>query len=127
MKQEKQTSLIALTEPSSTDGFVEFANQYISNEKINEFMNRLARYLANQIIEKQNFKPAKLLISTSGKLDDKHDIDLYNLVTVVDLSQEYNNLVQDEDLIELLQGIKAQNEVKYVLIIGFGNIAIKDL
>ena len=125
--------LIVLSNPKTTIPFIDFAEKYVNNnEEVKNFMEQLNFYLSEQMLNNHSNKSKnnsiQLLIKTSSNLNKEHKIDLINVVTLLNLEQDFEAFFDqdDKDIVDLLRHIKVQSKAKKVLIVDYVSTAIID-
>ena len=125
--------LIVLSNPKTTIPFIDFTEKYVNNnEEIQNFMEQLNFYLSEQMLNNHSNKSKnssiQLLIKTSSNLNKEHKIDLINVVTLLNLEQDFEAFFDqdDKDIVDLLKHIKVQSKAKKVLIVDYISTAIID-
>lgn len=121
--------LVAVSNPKTAINFVNFALHYANDDEINNFMYQLNCYLSGQALsEQENQDSVKMIIKTNSTLNRDHQVDLINVVTLVNLEQDFNSLFSEEDngIIDLLKQIKHHDKVKNVLVVDYLSTAIID-
>lgn len=125
--------LIVLSNPKTTIPFIDFTEKYVNNnEEVQNFMDQLNFYLSEQMLnnhsDKNKNNSIQLLIKTSSNLNKEHKIDLINVVTLLNLEQNFEAFFDkdDKDIVDLLKHIKVQSKAKKVLIVDYVSTAIID-